>query len=253
MRTVFAITKKELESYFASPIAYVVAALFLVLSGVFFYIYLIFYLQNAQMSGAYGGGEGMDVTQTIMRPLFSNVGFFGLIILPLIPMKLLAEEKKLGTFELLMTSPVSILQLVVGKFLSAASLMLLILLLTAVYPIVLSIFGNPDLGPILTGYLGLFLLSCSFLAVGLLCSSMTENQIVAAVMGFVFLVIFWILNFVTRSEAWYGKLAQYASIYQRFDDFTQGVINAGDVVYYVSFAFFALFVTGIILQSQRWK
>jgi ABC-2 type transport system permease protein len=253
MRTVIAITKKELESYFASPIAYVIATLFLVLAGIFFYIYLLFYLQQAQMAGQYGGGEGMDVTQTIMRPLFSNVGFFGLIIFPLITMKLLAEEKKLGTYELLMTSPVTIPQLVVGKFLGAASLVLLILLLTAVYPVVLAVFGKPDLGPILTGYFGLFLLACSFLAVGLLCSSMTENQIVAAVLAFVFLVIFWILNFVTRSEAWYGKLAQYASIYQRFDDFTQGVINASDVVYYVGFAFFALFVTGIILQSQRWK
>ncbi len=253
MRTVLAITKKELESYFASPIAYVVGTLFLVLAGVFFYIYLIFYLQQAQAAGAYGGGEGMDVAQTIMRPLFSNLGFFGLIIFPLITMKLLAEEKKLGTYELLMTSPVSILQLVLGKFLGAASLVFLMLLMTAVYPLVLAIFGNPDMGPILTGYLGLFLLACSFLAVGLLCSSLTENQIVAAVLGFVFLVIFWILNFVTRSEAWYGKLAQYASIYQRFDDFTQGVISANDVFYYISFAFFALFVTGIVLQSQRWK
>lgn len=252
MRTVLAITRKELESYFASPIAYVVVTLFLILSGIFFYIYLLFYLQSAQMAGAYGQ-EGMDVTQTIMRPLFSNLGFFGLIIFPLITMRLLSEEKKLGTYELLMTSPVSIPQLVLGKFLGAVSLVLFILLLTAVYPIVLVVFGNPDMGPILTGYLGLFLLASSFLAVGLLCSSVTENQIVAAVLGFVFLVIFWILNFVTRSEAWYGKLAQYASIYQRFDDFTQGVINANDVFYYVSFAFFALFVTGIILQSQRWK
>ena len=252
MRTVLAITRKELESYFASPIAYVVVTLFLILSGIFFYIYLLFYLQSAQMAGQYGQ-EGMDVTQTIMRPLFSNLGFFGLIIFPLITMRLLSEEKKLGTYELLMTSPVSIPQLVFGKFLGAVSLVLLILLLTAVYPIVLTIFGNPDMGPILTGYLGLFLLASSFLAVGLFCSSVTENQIVAAVLGFVFLVIFWILNFVTRSEAWYGKLAQYASIYQRFDDFTQGVINANDVFYYVSFAFFALFVTGIVLQSQRWR
>jgi ABC-2 type transport system permease protein len=248
MRTILALTRKELESYFASPIAYVVVTLFLILSGIFFYIYLLFYLQSAQM-----GGGGMEVTQTIMRPLFSNLGFFGLIIFPLITMRLVSEEKKLGTYELLMTSPLSIPQLVLGKFFGAVSLVFLILLLTAVYPIVLVIYGSPDLGPILTGYLGLFLLAAAFLAVGLLCSSLTENQIVAAVLGFVFLVIFWILNFVTRSEAWYGKLAQYASLYQRFDEFTQGVISAGDVFYYVSFTFFALFVTGVILQAQRWK
>ena len=252
MRSILALTKKELESYFASPIAYVVVTLFLILSGIFFYIYLLFYLQSAQMAGQYGG-EGMEVTQTIMRPLFSNLGFFGLIIFPLITMRLVSEEKKLGTYELLMTSPLSIPQLVLGKFLGAVSLVLLILLLTSIYPIVLMIFGNPDLGPILTGYLGLLLLTSSFIAVGLLCSSLTENQIVAAVLGFVFLVVFWILNFVTRSEAWYGKLAQYASLYQRFDNFTQGVISAGDVFYYVGFTFYALFVTGIVLQAQRWK
>ena len=252
MRSILALTKKELESYFASPIAYVVVTLFLILSGIFFYIYLLFYLQSAQMAGQYGG-EGMEVTQTIMRPLFSNLGFFGLIIFPLITMRLVSEEKKLGTYELLMTSPLSIPQLVLGKFLGAVSLVVLILLLTSIYPIVLMIFGNPDLGPILTGYLGLLLLTSAFIAVGLLCSSLTENQIVAAVLGFVFLVIFWILNFVTRSEAWYGKLAQYASLYQRFDNFTQGVISAGDVFYYLAFTFYALFVTGVVLQAQRWK
>ena len=253
MRTILAITRKELEAYFASPIAYVVTTLFLVLAGIFFYIYLLFYLQSAQMAGAYGGSEGVDVTQTIMRPLFSNLGFFGLIIFPLITMRLLAEEKKQGTFELLMTSPVSTAQLVLGKFLGAASLVIVILLLTSVYPIVLMVFDHPDVGPILTGYLGLFLLACAFIAVGIFCSSVTENQIVAAVLAFVSLVIFWILNFVTRSEAWYGKLAQYASIYQRFDDFTQGVINLNDAFYSVSFTFFALFIAGIVLQSQRWK
>lgn len=253
MRSILALTRKELESYFASPIAFVVVTLFLVLSGVFFYIYLVFYLQSAQMAGQYGGGGETDVTQTIMRPLFSNLGFFGLIIFPLITMRLISEEKKLGTYELLMTSPLSVPQLVLGKFLGALSLVLLILLLTAVYPVVLFIFGSPDLGPILTGYLGLLLLASAFIAVGILCSSLTENQIVAAVLGFVFLVIFWILNFVTRSEAWFGKLAQYASLYQRFDDFTQGVISAGDVFYYVGFTFYALFVTGVVLQAQRWK
>ncbi len=253
MRTVLAITRKELESYFASTIGYIVTTLFLVLTGIFFYIYLVFYLQNAQMAGSYGGGEGMDVAQSIMRPLFSNLGFFGLIVFPLITMRLLAEEKKLGTYELLMTSPVSVPQLVIGKFLGAVSLILVILILTSVYPLVLFIFGKPDAGPILAGYLGLLLLSSAFLAVGILCSSLTENQIVAAVLSFVFLIVFWILNFVTRSEAWYGKLAQYASIYQRFDDFTQGVIKVNDVFYYVSFAFVALFITGIVLQSQRWK
>ncbi len=252
MRTILAITRKEFEQYFASPIAYVVVALFLLLSGIFFFIYLQFYLQNAAMA-AQMGGENSELSQSIMRPFLSNVSFFFLIIFPMLTMKLFAEEKKMGTYELLMTSPVTTTQLVLGKYLGAVALMAVILLLLAIYPSILVIFGSPDIGPILTGFLGLFLLGAAFLAVGVFCSSITENQIVAAVLGFVFFIIFWIINFVTRSEEWYGKLAQYVSIYQRFDDFTKGVLNLNDGFFYLSFIFFGLFATGIVLQSQRWK
>lgn len=252
MRPVLAITRKELEQYFASPIAYVVVTFFLILSGIFFYIYLQFYMQQAQQI-AMQGGEAGELSQSVMRPFFANVSFFFLVIFPLLTMKLIAEEKKLGTYELLMTSPISTAQLLLGKFLGALSLLICILLLLAIYPLILFIFGRPDAGPILTGFLGLILLGSAFLAVGIFCSSITENQIVAAVIAFVFLIIFWIINFLSRSEAWYGKLFQYASIYQRFDEFTQGVLNLNDVVYYISFTFFALFVTGVVLQSQRWK
>jgi ABC-2 type transport system permease protein len=253
MRTVLAITKKELEQYFASPVAYVVVTLFLVLISIFFYVYLQEYLRFSQMAAMQGGAENFDVTQSIMRPFFANCSFFFLLIFPLLTMRLFAEEKKLGTYELLMTSPVTIPQLILGKFLGALSLIALILVLLAIYPTVLVVYANPDIGPILTGFLGLLLIGAAFLAVGIFCSSVTENQLVAAVLSLVFLVIFWILNFVTRSEAWYGKMAQYASIYQRFDDFTQGILKLNDVIYYLSFAFFALFITGIVLHSQRWK
>jgi ABC-2 type transport system permease protein len=252
MRTVLAITRKELEQYFASPIAYVVVTLFLALAGIFFYIYLGFYLQSAQMS-AQMGGENMELSQSIMRPFLANVSFFFLIIFPMLTMKSIAEEKKMGTYELLMTSPISTLQLILGKFFGAASIMLVILLLLALYPLILILFGNPDLGPIWTGFLGLILLGGAFLAVGIFCSSVTENQIVAAVLGFVFWLIFWIINFLTRSEAWYGKLAQYVSVYQRFEDFTKGILNLNDAFYFISLIVLGLFATGIVLQSQRWK
>lgn len=252
MRSILAITRKELEQYFASPIAYIVVTLFLVLSGIFFYIYLQFYLQQAQMASMQGGAAG-ELSQAVMRPFFANVSFFFLVIFPLLTMKLLAEEKKLGTYELLMTSPISTAELLLGKFLGAVSMMIVILVILALYPLILMIFGHPDFGPILTGFLGLILLGSAFLAVGIFSSSITENQIVAAVTAFVFLIIFWILNFLSRSEAWYGKLFQYAAIYQHLDNFTQGVLNLNDVVYYISFTFFALFVTAVVLQSQRWK
>ena len=253
MRTVLAITRKELEQYFASPIAYVVIALLLLISGVFFYIYLQLYVQQSAMAGQYGG-EGQELSQAIMRPFFANAAFFFLIFLPMLTMRLFAEEKKQGTYELLMTSPVSVTQLVLGKYLGVISVVLIILVLLAIYPTILFLFGgHPDLGPILTGFLGLFLIGAAFLAVGLFTSSVTQSQVIAVVLAFAFLIIFWIVNWISRSEAWYGKLAQYVSIYQRFDDFTKGILNLNDVVYYVSFAFFALFVTGIVLQSQRWK
>ncbi len=253
MRTILAITRKELEQYFASPIAYIVVAALMMVLGIFYYIYLQFYMQQATMAGAYGGG-GAEISQSIIRPFLANAAFFFLIIFPMLTMRLFAEEKKLGTYELLMTSPVSVTQLVLGKFLGIVCLMVLILVLLGIYPAILYFFGGrPDLGPILTGFLGLFLVGAAFLAFGLFSSSVTESQVIAVVLGFVFWIIFWIINFISRSEAWYGKFAQYISIYQRFDDFTKGVLNLNDAFYFVSLTFFGLFITGIVLQSQRWK
>jgi ABC-2 type transport system permease protein len=252
MRTILAITRKELEQYFASPIAYIVIAFFMILCGIFFYIYLNLYVQQS-MQSQMQGGPGGEVSQSIMRPFIANVSFFLLLILPILTMRLFAEEKKQGTYELLMTSPLTIPQIVLGKFFGVVSILLVTLLILAIYPALLFFFNHPDAGPILTGFLGLLLIGAAFLAAGLFFSSVTENQIVAAVMAFVFLLILWIINWVSRSEAWYGQLFQYVSIYQRFDDFTQGVLNLKDVFFYLSFVFFALFVTGIVLQSQRWK
>lgn len=254
MRTILAITRKELEQYFASPVAYVVIALFLILTGVFFYIYLGFYIQNAAMAAQMGGGEGQDVTQSVIRPLISNISFFFVIILPMLSMRQFAEEKKQGTYELLMTSPISITQMVVGKFLGVLAMVVLILLLLALYPLLLMAFGaHLDPGPILTGFLGLLLMGAGFVGFCLFASAITKSQIIAVTLSFVFFIVFWIINWMTRSEEWYGKLAQYVSIYQRFEDFTKGVLNLNDVFYYISFAVFGLFITGIVLQSQRWK
>jgi ABC-2 type transport system permease protein len=252
MRTILAITRKELEQYFASPIAYVVVTLFMILTGFFFYVYLRFYLQSVQFS-AQMGGAGNELSQAIVRPFLANVSFFFLIMFPIFTMKSIAEEKKLGTYELLMTSPITTIQLLLGKFFGTVSIMLFILLLLAIYPLILFVYGSPDPGPIWTGFLGLFLLGSAFLSVGIFCSSITENQIVAAVLGFVFWLIFWIINFLTNSEAWYGKVAQYISVYERFESFTKGILNLNDAFYFVSLAFVGLFATGIVLQSQRWK
>jgi len=252
MRTILAITRKEMEQYFASTVGYVVITLFMGLCGFFFYIYLQLYVRNAAMAGQMGG-ETMELSQSILRPFFGNICFFFLLILPVITMKSFAEEKKLGTYELLMTSPITVPQLVLGKYLGAISVMFTILVLVGIFPVILAIFGHPDGGPILTGLSGLFLVGASFLTIGIFYSSVTENQVVAVVLTIITLLVLWVINFATTSEAWYGKVAQYISIFQRFDDFTKGVLNVNDAFYYVSFAFFFLFATGIVLQSQRWK
>lgn len=253
MRTILAITRKELEQYFASPIAYVVIALFLILVGVFYGVYLRLYIQNAAMA-AQMGGEGQDVTQNVIRPLIGNISFFFVIILPMLSMRQFAEEKKQGTYELLMTSPITITQLVVGKFLGVMTVVLIVLLLLGLYPLLLMAFGgHPDPGPLLTGFIGLLLLGAAFSGFCLFASAITKSQIIAVMLGFVVFIVFWIINFLTSSEEWYGKLLQYVSIYQRFEDFTKGILNLNDVFYYISFAVFGLFITGIVLQSQRWK
>src|ERR1044071_6920178 len=135
MRTIFAITRKEMEQYFASPIAYIVITLFMILCGIFFYVYLQFYMRQTAMAGQMGG-EAAELSQSILRPFFANISFFFLIILPMLTMKLVAEEKKLGTYELLMTSPITIPQLVIGKYLGALSVVLIILILSAIFPII---------------------------------------------------------------------------------------------------------------------
>jgi len=252
MRTILAITRKELEQYFASPIAYIVVALLLFVLGIFYYLYLMEYMRSINEMAQYGGGN-LDVSQTIMRPFFANVSFLFLIKIPKRTIRLVGEWKKLGTDERLMNSPLTVTQLVIGKFLGVVAVMLAILVIFVIYPAILFIFGHPDAGPILTGFLGLFLLGAAFLAFGLFASSLTESQIIAATLGFVFLILFWIINWLSRSEAWYAKLLQYVSIYQRFDDFTKGILNLNDVIYYISFAAFGLFATGVVLQSQRWK
>lgn len=253
MRTILAITRKELEQYFASPIAYIVITLFLILTGGFTWIYLRIYVQNAPMA-AQMGAEAPDVTQNVIRPLISNISFFFVIILPMLTMRQFAEEKKQGTYELLMTSPISITQLVIGKFLGVLTMVVLILLLLGLYPLLLMAFGaHLDPGPLLTGFVGLLLMGAAFIGLGLFASAITKSQIIAVTLSFVFFIMFWIINWMTGMEEWYGKLAQYVSIYQRFEDFTKGVLNLNDAFYFISFAVFGLFITGIVLQSQRWK
>ncbi len=250
MKPVFTILKRELKSYFASPIAYIVLLVFVVLSGIFFFLYLQSFVESQFDPRFEFFKERLNLNDFVIRPYFGTVSIILLLMIPLITMRLIAEERKNFTAELLFTSPVRVFHIVLGKFLASFSFFGVMLVFSAVYVVVIKAYGNADLGPVLTGYLGLFLLGGSFLAAGLFSSSLTENQIVAAVISFGILLVFWIIGASSDAES---SILGYLSIINHLDNFTKGVIELKGVVYYLSFIFFGLFLTQVTLESERWR
>jgi ABC-2 type transport system permease protein len=175
-------------------------------------------------------------------------------MIPLLTMRLFSEDKKMNTDELLYTSPLSVNQIILGKYFAALFVLLVMLLLTGVLSIFIFAYGNPEAVPILNGYLGLFLMGAAFIAVGIFFSSLTENQIVSAILTFGALLLFWILNWASYSAGGMWKsVLNYLSIFQHFDDMTKGILDTTDFVYYLSFSFLGLFLTHAVIQSRRWR
>ncbi len=255
MRNIRTITKKEIRSFFTSPIAFVVIAVFLVLSGFFFSSLIRWFnalsLQVAQNPAYY---NQLNINQQVFAPLFHNMSIVLLLIVPLLTMRLFAEEKKLGTEELLFTSPLSVAEIILGKYLASLVVLLGLLALAALPAGFAFLFGNPEVLPFLTGFLGLFLMGAAFIALGIFFSSLTENQIISAVLTFGSLLLFWIVNWASASALgfWKGVL-DYASLLRHFDNLTQGILDTTDVVYYLSFIFLGLFLTHAVIQSRRWR
>ena len=253
MRNIQAIAGKELRGYFASPIAYVIMGFFALLFGFFFYAYLdAFMRQSMQMAGM--GGGGMNVNMNLVRPLFGNASVVLLFVIPMITMRTYSEEKRSGTIELLLTSPITDLQIIAGKFLGAMGLYVAMLAVTLLYIAILFWFGNPDWKPIAAGYLGLLLMGGSFIAVGMMISNLTKNQIVAGTATFGVFLLFWIISWLGESS---GPRTQavlsYLSITEHFDDFAKGIIDTKHLVYYFSFITFGLFLTAKSVDSERWR
>jgi ABC-2 type transport system permease protein len=190
-----------------------------------------------------------------MRPLFSNIAVILLLsLMPLVTMRLLAEERQTGTIELLLTYPVRDGAVLIGKYLAALALYAILLGLTLVYPLMLFFFARPEWAPILTGYLGLFLMGGAFLAVGLLASSLTRNQIVSAVITFGILLMFWVVGWAAENMGGtFGPILRHLSILDHFDSFSKGVLDTKDVIYYLNFTLVALFLAFRSLESQRWN
>lgn len=257
MGNIFAIAQKELRSYFVSPIAYVVVGLFAVLFG-YFYVaslqILVRFSAQSGMFGGMGGPQSININEFMIRPLLSNTAIILLFFLPFLTARAYAEEKRSGTIELLLTSPLSDIQIILGKFLGVFALFLLMLSVTAVHMGILFWYGEPEFGPLLSGYLGLVLMGGSFISVGLLVSSTTSNQVVAGVVTFSILLLFWVLSWMADSS---GPTTQtvlsYLSILEHFDDFSKGVIDTAHVTYYLSFITFGLFLTAKSVDSERWR
>lgn len=247
--------KKELRLYFTSPIAYVVCFIFLLISGYFFYsLFAFFNLISLQSAMNPAMARDLNVTEGVIRPLFSNISVIFLFLMPMLTMRLFAEEKRSGTIELLLTYPVRDAELLVGKYGAALVLYALMLALTALYPGLVAAFVSLEPGPLLSGYLGLFLLGATFLAIGVLASSLTENQIVAAFANFGALLVFWVVGWSAdlAGPVW-GKLLSHLSILEHFESFARGIIDTKDVIYYLNFTILCLFLTLRSMESKRWR
>lgn len=254
MRNVLVIFKKEMKSYFASPIAYLLLTIFAVIFGFFFYTFTrLFVLQGMQMQ-MMGRGMPMDVNEQVIRPLLSNASVLGLFLIPMITMRLYAEEKRSGTIELLMTSPVRDLEIVLGKWLAALVLYAAILGISGINMGILFAFGRPDWKPILVGFLGLLLQGGCLLAVGIFISTMTRNQIIAGGATFAVCLMLWVLDWVSAyDQSGWAKVISYLSVVTHFEPFSKGVIDSKDVIFYLSMIFLGLFLTARSVESLRWR
>jgi ABC-2 type transport system permease protein len=254
MRNALIICQKELRSYFTSPVAYVLLTLWGVIFGYFFWVVLGSFLKHSLEMQMSGQNYPMNLNEQVIRPLLQNVAVIGLFFLPMITMRLFAEEKRSGTIELLATSPIRDLEIIVGKWMAAMALYCCLLLFTAVHFLFLFHYGNPDWKPVVIAYLGLLLEAGAMLAIGTFISSLTKNQIVAGAVTFAVLIMLWVFEWASSYEtaAW-ARTLSYMSVVTHFDSFVRGVIDSKDAIYYVTLVFLGLFFTARSMESLRWR
>jgi len=254
MRNIWIICRKELRSYFASPIGYAVIALFTFIFGLVFYVALRDYVQYTFRAQMMGGGPTMNVNEQIIRPILGFAGTVTLFLIPMITMRLFAEEKRNGTIELLLTSPVEDLGIVLGKWLGALLLYACALGTSLVSIGLLFAWGKPDWKPMAVAYLGLLLQGACLLALGAFFSLLTSNQIIAGGITFFASLTLYMLSWFTAFEdSRVSKVLNYVSIITHMENFSKGIIELKDVVFYVSFIFFALFLILRQMESLRWR
>lgn len=254
MKNTWTIAWRDFRTTFTSPIAYAVLAGFMLILGWMFFFTLEYYAQQNAQYQQYNMGKSMSLTEGVIRPLYANMNVILLFTVPFITMRLFAEERKNQTIQLLFTAPLKLHEIVLGKFLCAAFFVFTLIVLTGIYPIVLSFATQPDYGAILTCALGTFLLGSSLAALGVFFSAMTENQIVAGFSTFAASLFLWLINWAgNSSNSVLGDVLGQMSLVQHFTNFSKGVINTHDLVFYGSFLFLSLFLTHRVLDSYRWR
>lgn len=254
MRNTLTIAHKELRSYFASPIGYIVLGFFALLYGWFYVTMLSYFVRQSMQVSQFGGAGTMNVNLVMLRPLLQNVTILLLFLMPMVTMRSYAEEKRSGTIELLLTSPLTDLEIILGKFLGALSLWAMALGVSFIHIAILFAYGQPEWKPIATAYLGLLLMGGCFISVGLLISSLTSNQIIAGMATFGVFLLLWVVNWIgSFSGPTVDSVTRYLSIVDHFDDFAKGIIDTSHLIYYVSFISFGLFLTAKSVDSERWR
>jgi ABC-2 type transport system permease protein len=254
MKNVLLIAGKEIKSYFASPIAYLLMAAFGLIFGFTFYVATRDFIRMGLQSQMMGQQQPMNMNDQIIRPLLGFAGTIILFLVPMITMRLIAEEKRTGTIELLLTSPVRDNEIILGKWLGAMALFLCVLGMSALSIAFLFLWGKPDLQPVLVAYLGLILQGGCLLAIGEFISTTTKNQIIAGGVTFFVCLLLYLLNWFTAFDT--GVLSQvvgYLSIVTHLDNFSKGLLSVKDVIFYFSMIFFALFLTSRSMESLRWR
>ncbi|MFZ0389968.1 MAG: ABC transporter permease subunit [Calditrichia bacterium] len=254
-----AVFQKEIKHFFYSPIAYIVIALFTGIAGLFFYLYLSQFVNAAMMDMIRSQQfrqppQTFNVNLQLIRPYFWNLALISLFVLPLVTMRLYSEEKKSGTVELLYTTPLSVTDIVLGKFFAGIVFYIIMLIPTMIFMALLFIYGDPEFGPVISGYLGLILLGSAFISGGLFISSLTENQIIAAIGGFGLSLLLWVIGYAGQfAGPALGEFLNYVSITNHFEDFAQGVIDTRHVFYYLLFCTLGVYLTLKSVESVKWR
>lgn len=258
LRNVWAVIEKEWKHYFGSPIAYVAVTIWAVLFGLFYVVVMNHFSRVSLRAGSMemGGGPKLSLNEWVITGVMHNMAVVALFITPMLTMRLFAEEKKQGTMELLATSPLTSLQVILGKYFGALGLYLLMIVVSLVNFGLLWHYATvpPEWRPVLTGVLGLLLVGGSFIAIGLFVSTLTRNQIVAGTLTFGILLGVWILGWLDDPTAGpVAKVLAYLGLLTHLQDLMKGVVDLKDVVFYLSFIVFGLFLAHQSVESQRWR